>query len=80
MNSFPRIRSFKVRLDGGQIIQEQADNLHMLDNCIQTYGLDNIIKIHLYFESPENMKIKIVLGNISGNNGHFGVKFVRTYI
>lgn len=77
MNSFPRIRSFKVRLDGGETIREQADNLQVLDNCIQISGLDNIMKIQFYFESPVNTKIKIILGNITDSNGHFSVRFIN---
>jgi len=76
MNSFPRIQRFKIRMNNGQTIHQTASNLQELDNLIQMYGREYISKIQFIFQSPPDIKERIVLRNITDSNNRFSGEFI----
>jgi len=63
-------------MNNGQTIHQTASNLQELDNLIQMYGREYISKIQFIFQSPPDIKERIVLRNITDSNNRFSVEFI----
>ena len=73
-----QINTFQVRLNTGQIVNEQIENIQELFNIINQNGRGNIAKISFYFNDNQHQFHNLILRNTE-HSDKFIVEFYHYY-
>jgi hypothetical protein len=77
MNTNLRFSHYEIKLKNNQLIQQNIENLHILDEILRIYGRKYIKSIQFHFESQGGLERCVILKNTNFND-RFSVDFIRS--